>query len=93
MDAQAFRSRLDDGFGTRSHGRDEFAWQYISLPQDTRKSADFEFAMQGHNAAFGSTTHDDVASGLTENYEPQTLKRAYDRGPRNAGQLRHAQEW
>ena len=49
--------------------------------------------MQGHNAAFGSTTHDDVASGLTENYEPQTLKRAYDRGPRNAGQLRHAPEW
>lgn len=78
--------------GTRLHGREEFVRRHISLPQDTKERADFEFLVHGNNATFGSTPHDDVASGLTEHFEAQALKRTYDCGPWDSGQLRHGLE-
>lgn len=84
--------RSDDGWAPRLQGRDELVWGYVGLAQDTRQRADLEFAVQGDDTAFGTATHDDVASGLAKLLKPQALQGPHDGSPRNVWQLRHAQE-
>jgi len=57
----------------RLQGRYEFIGRYFGLTQNTGESADFDFAMQGHNADYGTTAHDDVASGLASFLETKAL--------------------
>lgn len=68
------------GWAPRLQGRDEFVCRYVRLTQDPCQSADFDYAMQGDDAAFGTTTHDDVASGLANLLETKALQRSHHGG-------------
>ena len=80
------------GCAPRLQGRDEFVGRHIGLAQDASQGAHLDFAVHGDDAAFGATAHDDVASGLTQLFETQTLQRPYYGSARNTRQLRHARE-
>jgi hypothetical protein len=69
------------GWAPRSQGCDEFVWRYVGLAQNTRKSANLDFAVHRNDTAFGTTPHDDVATGLANLHKPQPFKRPYYLGP------------
>lgn len=71
--------------------RDEFVRRYVGLTQDTCQRACLDFAVHW-NEAFGTTAHDDVASGLAKLLKPQVLQRPNYGRPRNVRQFRHAPE-
>ena len=68
----------------------EFVGRNVRLAQDASERADFDLTVHRHYATFGSAPHDDVATGLPNLRETETLKGFDDCRPGGARQLRHA---
>ena len=88
--SQATQMGMTNDWAPQLQGRDEFVWRYVSLTQDTCQRAHFDFAVHGDDTAFGTTAHDDVASGLAKLLETQALQRPYYGSARNVRQFRCA---
>lgn len=83
---------MHDRVGPRLQSRDEFFGRYLGLSEDTGQRAYLDLIMHRHDTAFGTATHHDVASGLTQLFEAEALQGAHDGGARDMRQFRHVPE-
>ena len=74
-----------------SESVNEIFGRNVRLAQDAGQRSDFDLAVQRHYTTLGSAPHDDVAAGLSNLRETETLKGFDDRCPGGARQLMHAQ--
>ena len=70
-----------------SQGASEVVGRDVCLAQDAGERADFDRTVHRHYATFGPAPHDDVATGLPNLCEAETLKGFYDRHPEVRGSL------
>lgn len=80
------------GWASSSRYINEIVLRDFGLTQNPRESSDFDLAMHRHHAALWPAPHYNVATGLANPYETQTLKCFDDRRPGGARQLRHSPE-
>lgn len=79
-------------WSTRLQGRNELLECYIGLTKYTSERAGLDLAVHRHDTTFGTTPHDDVATGLAKLLKAETLQRPHDSRTGNMRQFRHARE-
>ena len=79
--------------GRDLQGRDELFGRNVSLPENAGQRTNLDLAVHGHDTAFGTAPHDDMAARLTEPLETEAFKCSHHGGTRNMRQFRHAREY
>jgi hypothetical protein len=69
---------------------DEFVGGNVCLPEQPRQCSNFDFRMHRDYAASITELYDNVASTLSDLFEPKSLERSQCLGARDVRKLRHA---